>query len=234
VARCRADTAGLDPPGETIRNRTDSTRQPWLGSRVTVLFDVGLRAACVVHPRPSPVIASPKVRKTRKGWGASLSCDSLPICQANSRGPPAKLLQPGPERASSKKGVDEIDCGGCGRSLWLWPVSDRATLPTAGLRMIGRPSVGPPGGVRRPATNWDELGGGRTAPNLGSLAASLGFNGSRLCHFVGTDGSRLGHFAGAGCSSATVTVSITSPCLILLTTSWPSITWPKTECLPSR
>ena len=34
-------------------------------------------------------------------------------------------------------------------------------------------------------------------------------------------------------SSVTVTLTILSPCLIASTTSWPSITWPKTECLPS-
>ena len=42
----------------------------------------------------------------------------------------------------------------------LWPVSDRATLPTEGLRFTGRPSVGRFGGVRRPAPN-------RGIPKLG-------------------------------------------------------------------
>lgn len=43
-----------------------------------------------------------------------------------------------------------------------------------------------------------------------------------------------GQLCYASGSSEIVTFTIVSPCWTASTTSWPSITWPKTECLPSR
>jgi outer membrane protein assembly factor BamB len=57
----------------------------------------------------------------------------------------------------------------------LWPVSDRATLPTEGLPKPGRPSVGRCGGVRRPAPN---LAGAINRPRTwGNLIAVLALFG---------------------------------------------------------
>jgi len=57
----------------------------------------------------------------------------------------------------------------------LWPVSDRATSPTAGLPDGGRPPVGPFGGVGRPAPN-----GGATSPTGSGPRRVAAFFGHRF------------------------------------------------------